>query len=82
MRRTDGGFESLRFSLFTEDNKKAKSFVLRASAEFYSRFVTNQFALRRELIRSSARISEYWAFFMKMVKKGLFRVFSCDFAFW
>ena len=31
VRRTNGGFEALRFSLFTEDNKKAKSFVLRAS---------------------------------------------------
>ncbi len=47
VRRTDGGFEALKFSLFTEDNKITKSFVLRASAEFY-RFVTNQFALRRE----------------------------------
>ena len=31
VRRTDGGFGALKFSLFAKDNKKAKSFVLRAS---------------------------------------------------
>ena len=61
----DERFGALKFSLFAEDNKKAKSFVLRASAEFYSRFVTNHFALRRELIRSSARSSNLWDFFME-----------------
>jgi hypothetical protein len=68
----DERFGALKFSLFAEDNKKAKSFVLRASAEFYSRFVTNHFALRRELLRSSARISGYWAFLTKTVRNGVF----------
>jgi hypothetical protein len=65
VRRTDGGFGALKFSHFAKDNKITKSFVLRASAEFYSRFVTNHFTLRRELIRSSARISNLWDFFME-----------------
>lgn len=34
---------------FAEDMKKAKSFVIRASVEFDSRFVANKFALRREV---------------------------------
>ena len=72
VRRTDEWRGALKFSLFAEDNKKAKSFVLRASAEFYSRFVTNQFALRREFIRSSARISKLWAFFELLPKIGCF----------
>ena len=36
VRRTDGGFEALKFSLFAKDNKITKSFVLRASASVRS----------------------------------------------
>ena len=35
VRRTDEGRGALKFSLFAEDNKKAKSFVLRASASVH-----------------------------------------------
>ena len=37
----DERFGALKFSLFAEDNKKAKSFVLRASSRFTSLFGVN-----------------------------------------
>ena len=35
MLRTNEGYGEFKFSLFAEDNKKAKSFVLRASASVH-----------------------------------------------
>lgn len=72
VRRTDEGRGALKFSLFAEDNKKAKSFVLRASASVCSRRSVNVSVTKRESCISSARISKLWAFFELLPKIGCF----------
>ena len=72
----DERFGALKFSLFAEDNKITKSFVLRASESFHICLDTSRLVPRRIWCTSSARSSGFLAFFMKTVKKERFQANS------